>query len=141
MKSTLAGNWISDQTRLLFSQSHPPVALIPHYMVSSKTAVDAGASAQAVYRSFATPPKESFRRLQEDRTLAEFKESCVQIWNPARNSNTSLQSSMDFIKAQEPGRPFEMPDGWNNVFGVDRYRAAEGLFDHTCSLGVRTVFC
>lgn len=69
--------------------------------------------------------------------MTEFKESCVQVWNPARNSNTPLQSSTDFIKSQEPGRPFEMPDGWNNVFGLDRYRAAEGLFDHSAAIIVR----
>lgn len=134
MKSNLAGNWISQQTRLLFSQSQPPVPITPHYLIASKVAVDASAPAQAVYRTFAQPPNPSFRRLQEERILTEFKESCVQVWNPARNSNTPLQSSTDFIKSQEPGRPFEMPDGWNNVFGLDRYRAAEGLFDHSAAI-------
>jgi actin-related protein 4 len=28
-----------------------------------------------------------------------------------------------------PGRPFEFPDGYNQVFGVDRYRVVESLFD------------
>ena len=33
------------------------------------------------------------------------------------------------IAKNQPGRPFEMPDGWNQVFGVERYKAVEGLFD------------
>lgn len=137
-KSPLAGNWISDQIRLLLSQSQPPIPLTPHYLVSSKSPVDAGATPQATYKTFATPPHESFRRLQEERVLTEFKESCVQVWNPARLSgSTSLQASIDWLRLQqEPGRPFEMPDGWNNVFGVDRYRVAEGMFDEKAGLTV-----
>lgn len=136
MKSPLAGNWVSEQLRLLFAQSQPPVPLTPHYLISAKTPVDAGSAAQAIYRTFAKPPQDSFRRLQEERVLGEFKESCVQIWNPQVNNNHNLAASTDFIKSQ-PGRTFEMPDGWNNIFTTDRYRAAEGLFDEKAALTVR----
>lgn len=61
----------------------------------------------------------------------------MQIWSPVRNLGTSLQASIDWLRAQhEPGRPFEMPDGWNNVFGVERYGVAEGMFDEKASLTV-----
>lgn len=129
-KSPLAGNWVSDQLRLLFNAASPPVPLTPHYLVASKTQVDAGEAAKAVLRSFATPPAASFRRLQEERVLTEFKETCVQVWNPARTPNTaSLANSLDFLRTNEIGKAFEFPDGFNNVFGADRYRAVEGLFD------------
>lgn len=125
-----AGNYVSDQVRLALAQSNPPVPLVPHYMVSSKTPVDAAQPAQATYRSFATPPRESFKRLQEDRVLTEFKESCVRVWNPARNAQNNLASSVDTLKNPSEGKPFEFPDGWNNIFGApERYRPAEGLFD------------
>lgn len=39
----------------------------------------------------------------------------------------------DIAKAQ-PGRPFEMPDGWNQMFGAERYRPAEVLFDARVAL-------
>lgn len=133
MKSPLAGNWVSDQLRLLFSESQPPVKIIPHYMVTSKTAVEAGAAAQATYRQFARPPKDTFKRLQEERVLTEFKESCVQIWNPMNNQGQNLAGSADYIKSL-PGRTFEFPDGWNNVFNYDRFRAAEGMFDEKMAL-------
>ena len=134
-KSGLGGNWISDQIRLLFSQSQPPVPLTPHYLVASKRPVDAGAAAQATMRSFATPPHASFRRLQEERVLTEFKESCVQIWNAAAYGGSNLSANIDTAK-NLPGRAFEMPDGWSNVFGIERYRAAEGLFDETAAVTV-----
>ena len=37
--------------------------------------------------------------------------------------------SQDVLKS-EPMRPFEMPNGWNSAFGPERYKVAEGLFDH-----------
>ncbi|KAF2201880.1 Actin/actin-like protein [Delitschia confertaspora ATCC 74209] len=126
-KSSLAGNFVSNQLRLIFEQSQPKIPLTPHYMVTSKTAVDAGAPAQAVYRQFATPPGDSFRRLEEERVLTEFKESVVEIWNgpPGQHRFSQNEDSARSL----PGRPFEMPDGWNQVFGVERFKAAEGLFD------------
>lgn len=66
--------------------------------------------------------------------MTEFKESCVQVWNPARNGNQSLAHSTEFLRATEPPRPFEMPDGWNNVFGIERYKVAEALFDAKIAL-------
>jgi actin-related protein 4 len=132
-RSPLAGNYVSSQIRLLFSTSTPPTPLYPHYLVSSKSPVDAGAPAQAIYRTFphSTGPDASFRRFQEERILTEFKESVVQVWpgpgplmGPAPHGGTNE----DLVKAQ-PGRPFEMPDGWNQMFGAERYRPAESLFD------------
>lgn len=134
--SNIAGHFVSDQIRLQFSQSQPQVPLTPHYLVASKTPVDAGASAQATYRSFAGPPSTSFRRLHEERVLSEFKESVVQVWDPQRHMGQSLANSQEYLRSSEPGRPFEMPDGWNNVFGTERYRVAEGLFDDKAALTV-----
>lgn len=128
--SPLAGNFVSDQVRLAFSLAQPPVPITPHYMVATKTPVDAGQPSQATYRTFPIPPHESFRRLQEDRVITEFKESCVRVWNPIRNGGNNLGASTEWLKTPGESIPFELPDGWNNVFNAqDRYRAAEGLFD------------
>lgn len=96
--------------------------------------MDAGAPAQAIYRTFTelTAPDVSFRHLQEERVFTEFKESVIQIWpGPGPFISGTQQSgntNEDIVKAQ-PGRPFEMPDGWNQMFGAERYRPAESLFD------------
>ncbi|KAI4627480.1 uncharacterized protein J4E88_001519 [Alternaria novae-zelandiae] len=133
-KSPLAGNFVSDQIRTSFKQAQPEVPLTPHYMVKSKTPVDAGAPAQATYKTFETPPTDSFRLNEEERILTSFKESVVEVWpGPGRfSTNEELAKSM-------PGRPFEMPDGWNQVFGIERFRAAEGLFDHNAALASETM--
>ncbi len=138
MKTHLAGNFVSQQLRMIFAQSPTPVPLTPHYMVASKTPVDAGAPSQAIYRKFNIPPSASFRRLEEERVLTEFKESVVQIWGgPGRLSSGSQGTTNEEVVKGFPGRPFEMPDGWNQVFGAERFKAAEGLFDAKAAYSVR----
>ena len=137
-KSPLGANFISDQLRLIFSTSQPQIPLTPHYMVTSKTQVDAQSQAQATYRTFPSgfAPTPSFRTFQEERLLTEFKESVVQVWpGPGRLSGSTSGgvSNEDLVKAQ-PGRPFEFPDGYNQLFSAERYRAAEGLFDAKAAL-------
>lgn len=138
-RSPLAGNWISSQIRTLFGSVEPKVDLIPHYMVVSKIAVDANAPASAIYRKF-DPSKpqstQSFRAFEEERVLQEFKESVVQTWvGPGRLGSSNVQGGTheDWIRTQ-PGRPFEMPDGTNQLWGVDRYRVAESLFDEKAAI-------
>jgi actin-related protein 4 len=129
-KSPLAGNWISSQVRSLFATSDPKIDLVPHYLVNSKTPVDAGAPAQATYRTFKTEPTASFRAMEEERVLTEFKESVVQVWaGPG-----SLKQSMDFALQSQPGRVFEFPDGANQMWGVERFSVSEGLFDSSSAL-------
>lgn len=134
--SAIAGNYVSDQIRLMFAQSQPRVPLTTHYLVASKQPVEAGAPAQAVLRSFTTPPTAMYRLLQEERVLGEFKESVVQVWDPQRVNGSNLANSMEYLRGSEPGRPFEMPDGWNNVFGPERYKPAEALFDDKAAFTV-----
>lgn len=115
----------------MFASQQPQVPLIPHYMVKSKTAVDAGAPSAATYTKFATPPSDSFRILEENRVLTSFKESVVQAWGgPGRldsQAGAGGYTNADHVKSQ-PSRPFELPDGWNQVFGLERYKVVEGLF-------------
>jgi actin-related protein 4 len=136
MKSPLAGNFLSSQIRLLFAQSSPPVKLNPYYMVTSKSVVEAGAPSSATYRTFSPPssaPHTSFRLNEEERVLTEFKESVVQVWaGPGKLGGLDDPAT----RASSPGRPFEMPDGWNQVFGVERFRVVEGMFDAKAALTV-----
>ena len=139
IRSPLAGNYINSQLRLMFAASQPPVSLTPHYLIRSKTPVDANAPAVATYRNFkdGQEPNSSFRTLQEDRVLTEFKESVVAVWpGPGKLSGHGPQGTpnVEFAKTQL-GKPFEMPDGWNALFpALDRFRPVEGLFDNKMAL-------
>ncbi|EZG01942.1 hypothetical protein H106_07980 [Trichophyton rubrum CBS 735.88] len=136
--SQLAGDFVSSQIRALLKSSTPPVNLTPHCLISSKAAVDAGQPAQAVYKDLPENklPGPSYRRLIEDRTLSEFKECVVQVWpgpgalsaqGPNGTSNEELAKAI-------PMRSFEFPDGFNQLFGPERYRVAESLFDAKAAL-------
>ena len=120
----------------MFSSVQPAVPLVPYYMVQTKQPVDAGAPSNATYVKFGKPPGSSFRKLEEDRVLTAFKESVVQAWQgPGRLDSVSGAggfTNADHVK-QIPPKPFEMPDGWNQVFGFDRFKVAEGLFDHNAA--------
>jgi actin-related protein 4 len=137
-KSPLAGNWLSSQLRSLFTTTETKVDLVPHFMIASKTPVDAGAPAQATYRKFDPLPTESFRALEEERVLTEFKESVVQVWSgPGRLTSSTAAGTMNMDYArQQPGRVFEMPDGSNQMWGVERYNVAEGMWDASAALPV-----
>lgn len=136
-KSNLAGNFLSNQLRLQFAQMTPPVPLVPHYMVKSKQPVDAGQSSNATYVTYPNPPTDSFRLNEEERIFTSFKESMVQVWQgPGKLENTDAVGSQPNVDAAKslPLRPFEMPDGWNQVFGIERFKVAEGLFDNKAAL-------
>lgn len=131
--SPLAGNFISSQVRALLKSNNPPITVTPHYLVSSKVAVDAGQPAQASYNPIPADkaPDPSFRRLMEDRTISEFKECVVQVWpgpQPLSGINPSGVPNEELARGT-PSRPFEFPDGYNQLFGPERYRTTEPLFD------------
>ncbi|EDN07105.1 hypothetical protein HCAG_03636 [Histoplasma mississippiense (nom. inval.)] len=132
--SPLGGEFISSQIRALFRTNSPqPITITPHYLVSSKTAVDAGQQAQATYKTIPADraPDPSFRRLLEDRTISEFKECVVQVWPGPHSLSSTGPNGIpnEEIARGSPGRPFEFPDGYNQVFGAERYRVVESLFD------------
>lgn len=132
--SPLGGDYISSQIRAMLKKNTPqPITITPHYLISSKTAVEAGQPPQATYRTLPTEqaPDASYRALLEERTLAEFKECVVQTWpgpNKLSGPGPTGTSNEDLARTS-PGRPFEFPDGYNQVFGIDRFRVVESLFD------------
>jgi actin-related protein 4 len=127
-RSPLAGNFVSSQTRLLFSASTPPITVIPHYLINSKIAVDANQPPQASLKTWppGTEPRSSYRAYQEERVLHEFKESVVSVW-PGPTKLSSL--TPDDIATKIAPRPFELPDGYNQLFSSERPKPVEALFD------------
>ncbi|KFH40669.1 Actin-related protein-like protein [Hapsidospora chrysogenum ATCC 11550] len=127
-RSPVGGLWLSSQLRSMFETSEPKVPLTPTFMVENKTPVDALAPAMVRLREFPFEISSSFRAYEEERVLTEFKESVVEVWRgPGR---LSAPGNEDYVRTQ-PGRVFEMPDGYNQMWREQRYRASEGMFDET----------
>lgn len=132
-RSPAGGLWLSSQIRNLWETSDPKVNLVPTYMVENKTPVDALTAAQVRLRKFPFEISDSFRAYEEERVLTEFKESVVEVWRgPGR---LSAPGNEEFVKTQ-PGRVFEMPDGWNQMWREQRFRVSEGLWDEGAGLPV-----
>ncbi|KAG6053269.1 NuA4 histone acetyltransferase subunit [Claviceps sp. LM77 group G4] len=127
-RSPVGGLWLSSQIRSMWETSDPRVSLTPTFMVENKTPVDALAPAQARLRKFPFPIHESYRAYEDERVLTEFKESVVEIWRgPGKYSLPGIE---DYIKTQ-PGRVFEMPDGYNQMWREQRFKVTEGMWDET----------
>ncbi|CCU81449.1 Actin-related protein [Blumeria hordei DH14] len=135
-KSPLAGNWLSSQIRILLSLQNPPVNIIPHFMIASKVPVEQNAPSQATFRQPKITHTESFRSLEQERVITEFKESVVQVWpGPTRLNGPAINggSNYDIAKSQ-PGRIFEFPDGSNRTWAAERFSVAEGFYDEKAAL-------
>lgn len=129
-RSPAAGVWLSNQIRSMFKSNEPKVDIVPPFMIQSKKPVEAGAPADARLRTYDFPIADSFRAFEEERVLTEFKESVVEVWRgPGRYMAAGNE---DFLKSQ-PGRVFEMPDGYNQMWREQRYRVAEGMWDETAA--------
>ncbi|GAW11657.1 hypothetical protein ANO14919_010050 [Xylariales sp. No.14919] len=130
-KSPVGGLWLSQQIRTMWDSNDPKVNVIPYFMIENKTPVDAGAPAQARLRHFPFEITQSYRAYEEERLLTEFKESVVEVWKgPGRYLNPGNE---ELVKSQ-PGRVFEMPNGWNQMWREQRYRVSEGMWDENAAL-------
>ncbi|KAJ3215407.1 Actin-like 6A [Dinochytrium kinnereticum] len=98
-KEALAGNAVSIFAQKMLEASN--VKVLPHYMIARKLAVDAGTPANA-------------------RVLTEFKETVCHV---------SDYPYSEELAAGRPAKSFEFPDGYNNVFGAERFKIPEILFN------------
>ena len=131
--SPAGGLWLSSQIRSMWDTSEPKVSLTPTFMIENKTPVDALTPAQARLRKFNFPITDSFRAYEDERVLTEFKESVVEVWRGPGRYNAP--GNEDFVRSQ-PGRVFEMPDGYNQMWREQRYRVTEGLWDENAGYPV-----
>ncbi|CAI4218614.1 unnamed protein product [Parascedosporium putredinis] len=129
-RSPVGGLWLSAQLRAVFESSDSKVDLVPTFLVENKTPVDAGAPAQYKQRKFDFDLHSSFRAWEEERLLTEFKESVVETWRGP--GKYTAPGNEDFLR-QQPGRVFEMPDGSNQMWREQRFRALEGMWDETAA--------
>ncbi|KAL2210430.1 Actin/actin-like protein [Sarocladium strictum] len=132
-RSPAGGLWLSNQIRNMWDTSDPRVELTPTFMVENKTPVDDRAAAQFRPRKYGFEISPSFKAYEEERVLTEFKESVVEVWRgPGRYS---APGNEDYVKTQ-PGRVFEMPDGYNQMWREQRMRVSEGLWDENAGFPV-----
>ena len=124
----LGGDFLSNQIRAYLASQNIPLSA--HYQVLAKVPVEVGKPTEATLRTNwpeGKPPTDSFNQFEEERVLTEFKECTAQMWAnqgpiPSNNPDGSPPNGLGV-------RTFEFPDGYNLVFGSERFRIAEGIFN------------
>ncbi|ORY81735.1 actin family [Leucosporidium creatinivorum] len=127
-KQPVGGNLLSSVLLSQLKNSTPPIPVTPHYLVKTKEAVPVGAPAKATLRDERKfnpedpncPTTLSYHRSQEMRVMHEFKESTCEVLSGGWDDATA---------ASTPTRPFEFPDGYNALFGLERLTVPEILFN------------
>ncbi|KAJ3120850.1 1-phosphatidylinositol-3-phosphate 5-kinase [Physocladia obscura] len=120
-KNSVAGNAVSNFAKNLLESNK--INVVPHYNVRTKLPVSAGQipSPDILLNRKAT---QSFHNFAAQRVLDEFKETVLQVsefnFNPGYLQNRALKA-------------FEFPDGYNNSFGMERFRLPEIVFNPTVS--------
>ncbi|KAJ3040704.1 Actin-like 6A [Rhizophlyctis rosea] len=117
MKQPYGGDFLGEQALLRLKEIG--VSVVPQYLVKSKTAVDAGQPSQYVPRERPNTT-DSFHRVAVQRVVNEFKETVCHLSEYAWNE-IQLKS--------RPMKSFEFPDGYNNAFGLERFKIPEVLFN------------
>ncbi|KAI9013356.1 actin family [Phycomyces nitens] len=90
----------------------------PQYKIANKRPVESGQPPQVELRDRPNTT-ESFNDYQTSRVILEYKESVCQVSEMAYDEG---------IIASRPQKPFEFPDGYNNSFGMERYKLPEILY-------------
>jgi actin-related protein len=116
---SVGGDFISDETLKHFDKAK--IQIVPQYLVSSKTAVDSGQA--PIYEEFPfrrSKTTESYHEMQVKNTLDDFKETICAVSELPFNPNLLVKKAV---------KNYELPNGYNNAFRMERFRFAEGLFD------------
>ncbi|KAL1935153.1 hypothetical protein VTP01DRAFT_4293 [Rhizomucor pusillus] len=117
LHNPLAGDVVSAQI-LDYLKNDVHLDVTPQYKVASKKPVESGQPPQVQLSNRPNTTK-TYDDFEIMRVIHEFKESVCQV------------AEMTFdegIIGSRPQKPFEFPDGYNNLFGVERYRITESLF-------------
>ncbi|OZJ06401.1 hypothetical protein BZG36_00662 [Bifiguratus adelaidae] len=117
-KESLAGDFISEQLKEQLKQELG-IDIVPQYKVASKTAVKAGKAPEYQVRE-REGTTDSYHEYQQARVLQEFKESVCQVSEMPYDEHTL---------SVRPQKTFEFPNGYNNNFGVQRFRVPETMFN------------
>ncbi|KAJ3338327.1 Actin-like 6A [Gonapodya sp. JEL0774] len=117
-KQPIGGDFLSHQGRLLL-QERFHIQMTPQYLVKRKAFVDPGKQPEPILHE-RSKTSNSFHRYHVLRTVNDWKETVCQV------SEVPFQEE---ILSGRPSKSYEFPDGYNNAFGVDRFRIPEIVFD------------
>jgi len=116
IKQNFGGEFLSQQAITLIESLYN-IKITPRYKIKKKNAVDAGIQPNFVEldRPNTTP---SFHQYAMSQVMHEFKETVCQV---------SEHPYREGLLKQRPLKCFEFPNGYNNSFGIERFKIPEIL--------------
>ncbi|KAG4098323.1 Actin/actin-like protein [Neocallimastix lanati (nom. inval.)] len=114
IKQNFGGDFLSEQAVALIESIYN-IKITPRYKIKKKNAVDAGQPADFIENDCPnTTP--SFHQYAINQVMHEFKETICQVSeNPFREG----------ILNSRPLKCYEFPNGYNNSFGIERFKIPE----------------
>ncbi|XP_028517149.1 actin-like protein 6B isoform X2 [Exaiptasia diaphana] len=125
VKSPLAGDFITAQCRQLLEQHN--IEVVPPYMIATKEAVKEGASPVYTKKANLPPVTKSFQRYMANEVIRDFQKSVLQVCDGVYDEG--ILNSIPLVS-------YEFPNGYNNSYGLERFRICEGLFDPSNVKGI-----
>ena len=126
MRQPLGSELLLSQLRAHFTTPTPtrsfPLSLLPRQLIAKRTPTESGQQPRPILRDDRAPhTTASWRLWAEGQVVEQWKEACGEVIN---------YKGFDFQTAQGlPQAMYEFPDGYNQMFGEERYRFTEMLFD------------
>ncbi|OWF49030.1 actin-like protein 6B [Mizuhopecten yessoensis] len=117
VKSPLAGDFISLECKKLMEELE--IDVIPPYMIQSKEAVPQMESPKWKKKDIPEVTK-SFENYMVKDVLQDFAASALQVMDTPYEDSTAETM---------PAALYEFPNGYNQEFGAEKFKLAEGLFD------------
>lgn len=125
VKSPLAGDFITAQCRQMFEEKNVEIA--PPYVIATKEVSKEGGPAIFTKKNNLPSVGKSFHRHMVNETIQDFQASVLQV-----SDGPYDESALESI----PGVVYEFPNGYNDIFGVERFKICEGLFDPSNVKGI-----
>jgi len=120
VRSPVAGDILTTQCTDLLAEWN--VDVVPSYLIKSKEEVGEGEA--PIYSIKSTLPEltTSYKNYMKKLLIQDFQKSVLQV-----SDSPFTPSELENI----PSVPYEFPNGYSRLVGVDRFRISECLFDTT----------
>ncbi|KAG5876710.1 hypothetical protein JTB14_038027 [Gonioctena quinquepunctata] len=119
VKSPLGGDYLILRAKEMLEGLG--IELTPAAMVAAKEAVREKEKPKCTKKKFSFPTTNSWLNYQVKKTVQDFQQTVLQV---------SEYPYDEKLTANIPAAHYEFPCGYNQDFGSERFKLAEGLFDH-----------
>eukprot|EP00090_Calanus_glacialis_P038106 TRINITY_DN6649_c0_g1_i1.p1 TRINITY_DN6649_c0_g1~~TRINITY_DN6649_c0_g1_i1.p1 ORF type:complete len:427 (-),score=157.60 TRINITY_DN6649_c0_g1_i1:196-1476(-) len=127
VKSPLGADFLTGQCKQFLEDQH--VEMVPPYMIKEKKEVNEGQKAQWTRKSNLPEVTKSWEDYQTREMLRDFQHEVLQVHD---------QPYSEEAVSSIPGVNHEFPNGFNDEYGMERFKISEALFDPSGIRGTNT---